>query len=77
MGINIQMGGFFTAVERPQPALAISLGRGVITIAIALKLCTLIFGGEGIWLSQMVSEILCCVMTGVFVYQYRKEMRKG
>lgn len=77
MGINIQMGGFFTAVERPRPALAISLGRGVITIAIALKLCTLIFGGEGIWLSQMVSEILCCVMTGVFVYQYRKEIKKG
>lgn len=77
MGVNIQMGGFFTAVERPQPALAISLGRGVITIAIALRLCTMIFGGEGIWMSQIISEILCCVMTGFFVYQYRKQMRKG
>lgn len=72
MGINIQMGGFFTAVERPQPALAISLGRGVITIAIALKLCTWILGGEGIWISQVVSEILCCAMTAVFVYRYQR-----
>lgn len=77
MGVNIQMGGFFTAVERPQPALAISLGRGVIIIAIALKLCTMVLGGEGIWLSQIVSEILCCVMTGFFIYRYRKQMRKG
>ena len=77
MGVNIQMGGFFTAVERPQPALAISLGRGVIIIAIALKLCTMVLGGEGIWLSQIVSEILCCVMTGFFIYRYRKQMRRG
>lgn len=77
MGVNIQMGGFFTAVERPQPALAISLGRGVIIIAIALKLCTRVLGGEGIWLSQIVSEILCCVMTGFFIYRYRKQMRRG
>lgn len=77
MGVNIQMGGFFTAVERPQPALAISLGRGVIIIAIALKLCTMALGGEGIWLSQIVSEILCCVMTGFFIYRYRKQMRRG
>ncbi len=73
MGVNIQMGGFFTAVERPQPALAISLGRGVITIAIGLKLCTMLMGGEGIWLSQVVSEILCCMMTAYFVYRYKRQ----
>ncbi len=77
MGINIQMGGFFTAVERPRPALSISLGRGVVTIAIALRFCTMIWGGEGIWVSQVVSEILCCIMTAFFIYQYRKQIGKG
>ncbi len=72
MGINIQMGGFFTAVERPRPALFISLGRGMVTIAIALKLCTMVWGGEGIWISQFVSEILCGIMTAFFIFQYRK-----
>lgn len=77
MGINIQMGGFFTAIERPEPALVISLGRGFFTLAIALKGCTLLFGGEGIWWSSTVSEILCCVLTMVFVYQYKKHMEVG
>lgn len=73
MGINIQMGGFFTAVERPQPALAISLGRGGIIIAAALTVCTALFGGPGIWFSSIVSELLCCIMTAIFVYRYKKE----
>ena len=77
MGVNIQMGGFFTAVERPRPALAISLGRGIITIAIALSLCTMFFGGEGIWWAPIISELLCCVMTVFFVYRYRKQLVKS
>lgn len=77
MGINIQMGGFFTAIERPEPALVISLGRGFFTLAVALKGCTLLFGGEGIWWSSTVSEILCCALTMIFAYQYKKHMEVG
>lgn len=76
MGINIQMGGFFTAVERPEPALVISLGRGFVTLAAALKICTLLFGGSGIWWASTVSEILCLGLTGIFAYQYKKQMEK-
>lgn len=72
MGINVQMGGFFTAVERPGPALVISLGRGVITLAIALKVCTLLFGGAGIWWSSTVSELLCLIVTVGFAFQYKR-----
>lgn len=74
MGINIQMGGFFTAVERPEPALIISLGRGFVTLAIALNVCTLLFGGAGIWWASTVSELLCLVLTIVFALQYKKQM---
>lgn len=77
MGINIQMGGFFTAVERPEPALIISLGRGFFTLALALKGCTWLFGGAGIWWASTVSELLCCILTAVFAYQYKKHMEVG
>ena len=73
MGINIQMGGYFTAVERARPALIISLGRGFVTIAIALNVCTWLYGGAGIWWSSAVSEFLCLILTAVFGYQYKKQ----
>lgn len=76
MGINIQMGGFFTAVERPGPALMISLGRGFVTLAVALKICTLLFGGPGIWWASTVSELLCLCLTAGFAYQYKKHMEE-
>lgn len=74
MGINVQMSGYFTAVERPQPALMISLGRGVLTIAAALMICTQLFGGAGVWWASTVSELLCGVLTVIFAVQYQRQM---
>lgn len=70
-GINIQMGGFFTAVERPMPALVISVGRGFVTLALALKICGTLFGGPGIWWAPALSELLCLCLTLVFAFRYR------
>lgn len=71
MGINVQMGGFFTAVERPGPALVISVGRGFVTLALALKICGVLFGGPGIWWAPALSELLCLCLTLAFSYRYR------
>lgn len=70
-GINIQMGGFFTAVERPMPALVISVGRGFVTLALALKICGTLFGGPGIWWAPALSEFLCLCLTLAFAFRYR------
>lgn len=70
-GINIQMGGFFTAVERPMPALVISVGRGFVTLALALKICGTLFGGPGIWWVPALSELLCLCLTLAFAFRYR------
>lgn len=70
-GINIQMGGFFTAVERPMPALVISVGRGFVTLALALKICGTLFGGPGIWWAPALSELLCLCLTLAFAFRYR------
>lgn len=70
-GINIQMGGFFTAVERPMPALVISVGRGFVTLALALKICGTLFGGPGIWWAPALSEFLCLCLTLAFAFRYK------
>lgn len=76
MGFNVVAGGFFTAIERPKSALAISLGRGVVTLVIALKLCIVCFGGPGIWWAATVSELLCLILTIAFMYDYGRKKDK-
>ncbi len=71
-GFNIIIGGFFTAVERPKSAMAISLGRGFVFVALSLLLLTALFGGNGIWWAAAVAEGLCMLLTGVLFLHYRK-----
>ena len=57
------MAGFFTAIEKPGAAVAISLGRGCITLVISMLIVTTLFGGSGIWWGALVSECLCLVVS--------------
>lgn len=76
MGFNIVVGGYFTAIERPKSALAISLGRGVITVIIALEVMTFLFGGAGIWWAPLISEFLCLMVTCALFFVYRKQRKE-
>lgn len=71
-GFNIVASGFFTSVEQPKASLAISVGRGFITITVALELCALVLGGAGIWWAATVSELLCLTLSAYLVYNYKK-----
>ena len=73
MGLNVIVSGYFTAVEMPRQSLAISLGRGFVTIFLALQACTLLFGGTGVWWAAMVSEVICLIVTGALFYRYRRK----
>ena len=74
-GFNIIIGGFFTAVEYPKSAMAISLGRGFLFVALSLLLLTALFGGNGIWWAATLAEGLCLLLTGTLFLHYRKIRR--
>ena len=63
MGFNVVFAAFFTAVERPVPAFTISLSRSLVLRAASLMFMSALFGDRGIWLSTLVSELGCLVIT--------------
>ena len=71
-GVNIIIGGFFTAIEYPKSAMAISLGRGFLFVALSLKLLTSFFGGNGIWWASAVAEGLCLLLTLMLFLHYKR-----
>ena len=75
-GFNVIIGGFFTAIEYPKSAMAISLGRGLLFVALSLKLLTALFDGNGIWWAALLSEGLCLLLTLFLIFLYRKQCRR-
>ncbi len=70
-GLNIIIGGYFTAIEHPKSAMAISLGRGFLFVALSLWLLTASFGGNGIWWVSTLAEGMCLILTLVLCYWSR------
>lgn len=68
-GYNIILGGYFTSLEYPISAMAISLGRGLIFVVISLIVLTQVFGKEGLWWASTISETLCLVLTFFLCYR--------
>lgn len=63
MGYNVITSGFCTAIEKPVLAGVVSIGRGVVVITFSLGLMIILFGGKGIWVSQIVSEIIVLMIS--------------
>ena len=70
VGFNVVFAAFFTAVERPVPAFAISLSRSLVLLAASLLAMAVLFGDRGIWLSTFVSELGCLCITAVCAAVY-------
>ena len=70
IGFNVLIGGFLTAVERPRPAICISVGRGLVLQSGALLALAAIFGGSAIWYTPLISEALCLVLAIVFLRRF-------
>lgn len=75
-GFNVIIGGFFTAIEYPRSAMAISLGRGFLFVALSLKLLTALFSVNGIWWAALLAEGLCLLLTLFLFFYYRKQCRQ-
>ena len=66
LGFNVVSAGYFTAVEKPVFSFLISAGRGLVLLAGALAFFVAAFGEMGIWISPLVSETVCALMTAIF-----------
>lgn len=74
-GFNIVTAAFFTATEHPHLSLPVSLGRGLLFPALSLAVFPLIIGNNGVWLSAVNAEIICLILTTIFLLFYRKRQK--
>lgn len=72
VGYNVVIGGYFIAVEESFFSTAISLSRGIVTLALSLFLMTAFFGGSGIWWTPLVSESVTLLFTLWALRRYKK-----
>lgn len=76
LGIVIILTGYFTALEKNKPAMAISMGRGLVFVTICLLLFAKLFGETGVWLSMGASETMALVLALV-LYKWKLANSKG
>lgn len=76
LGIVIILTGYFTALEKNKPAMAISMGRGLVFVTICLLLFAKLFGETGVWLSMGASETMALVLALV-LYKWKLADSKG
>lgn len=83
LGINVLISSFYVAIENAKYSMVISLSRGFFLIAISSVIMTLLFNDTGTWLSPLVSESICLIMSITLIRKYFKkdniasEERKG
>ncbi len=75
VGFNVVIGGFLTALERPFPAICISVGRGLVIQSIVLVALAAATQGGGIWFTALITEALVLVMAVIFLRRNMKAMR--
>ena len=75
VGFNVVFAAFFTAVERPVPAFAISLSRSLVLLAVSLLTLPALLGDRGIWYSTLASELGCLCITAVCAAVYFRGQR--
>lgn len=77
LGFNILISGYFASIEEPFKATIISLCRGLIFISISLFSLSFYFGDIGIWLSTLVAEIVCLIISIYLLLRKNKVYLKG
>ena len=70
LGGNVLIGGFLAAVERPRGAITISVGRGFAVQSVCLLLLAAACGGSAIWFAPAISELLCCLLSILFLRRF-------
>lgn len=75
IGFNIVTSTYFTSTERPRPAQAISLMRGLFVLAPMAFLLSAAFGMFGVWCAYPITECVVTMAGVVFYMAARKRER--
>lgn len=80
-GINVVSAAFFSAVDMPKSASAVSILRSAVLIIPSVIILALNFGINGVWLSFAVTEgltlavtLICLVKSGIFSGKMSKNL---
>ena len=72
-GFNIYASALFTALNNGGVSAAISTARTLVFQVIAVYVMPLLFGLNGIWSATVAAELLCIILSVVFVILNRKK----
>ncbi len=70
VGTQIIIGNFFQSIGRPIMSVFLNVSRQFLVLIPCLLLLPLWFEGEGIWLSQMVADIFCALLSYLVIYLF-------
>lgn len=70
VGTQIIIGNFFQSIGRPIMSVFLNISRQFLVLVPSLLLLPLWCGGEGIWLSQMVADIFCALLSYLVIYLF-------
>ena len=74
-GINIVSAAYFSSLEKPKPAFAISLSRGFIFIIPTVLIMSALFGIRGAWMSFVLTEAITTMLCLVIRFKSSAEKR--
>jgi Na+-driven multidrug efflux pump len=75
VGVNVVLATFFSTIERPFYGIALSSCRGILVIAVSLYAMSALLGDTGIWLSPLVSEVICAAAGALMLLRHIRESR--
>ncbi|MBR6576766.1 MAG: MATE family efflux transporter [Akkermansia sp.] len=70
VGTQIIIGNFFQSIGRPIMSVFLNISRQFLVLIPCLLLLPLCFEGEGIWLSQMVADVFCALLSYLVIYLF-------
>lgn len=70
VGTQIIIGNFFQSIGRPIMSVFLNISRQFLVLVPCLLLLPLWWGGTGIWLSQMVADIFCALLSYLVIYLF-------
>jgi len=73
VGVNVVLGTFFSTIERPPYGITLSSCRGILVMAVSLYAMSSLFGKDGIWLSPVVSEVVCAAIGAALLLRCRRD----
>ena len=70
VGTQIIIGNFFQSIGRPIMSVFLNISRQFLVLIPCLFLLPIWFEGNGIWLSQMVADVFCALLSYLVIYLF-------